>query len=35
MNQPYVSSLLNLPPTCHPILPLWVVTKPQFEFPES
>ena len=26
----YVPSLLNLPPTSHPCLPLWVVTEPQF-----
>ena len=31
----YVSSLLNLPPTSCPFLPVQVVTEPQFEFPES
>ena len=27
----YIPSLLNLPPTSHPILSLWAVTDPQFE----
>ena len=31
----YVRFLLNLPPTSDPFPPLEVVTKPQFEFPES
>ena len=30
-----VPSLLSLPPTSHPIPPLWVVTEPCFELPES
>ena len=29
----HVPALLNLPPTSHPIPPLWVVTKPQVELP--
>ena len=29
----HVPTLLNLPPTSHPIPPLWVVTKPQDELP--
>ena len=31
----YVPSLLNLSPTFHTIPPLWGITEPQFEFPES
>ena len=30
----YVTSLQNLPPTSHPILPLYVVTEHQSELPE-
>ena len=30
----YVPSLLNLPPTSHSILPLWVVIEHQCEFPK-
>ena len=35
MYQPYVPSLLNLPPISLPIPPLQVDTEPLFEFPES
>ena len=31
----HVPSLLNLPPIPLPLPPLWIVTEPPFEFPES
>ena len=31
----YGPSLLHLPPTSHCLPPLWVVTEPEFDFPES